>query len=72
MYTSELLEKLFEIERSIGVETPMVLRSKVVDAEECVLRMQKEIADVLRLISVSDSYRTRFPALSRCTPSLRN
>ena len=64
MYISELLDRLFEIERSIDVENPTAIRDKLIDAEECVLRMQNEICEVLRIISASDADRNRFPSLA--------
>jgi hypothetical protein len=68
MYISELLEKLFEIERSIGVEEPCVVRSKVMDAQECILQMQKEMAEVLRIAARSDMDRAKFPFLALGAP----
>ena len=64
MYISELLDRLFEIERSIEEENPTVIRNKVIDAEECVLHIQNEISEVLHIISASDAYRNRFPSLA--------
>jgi hypothetical protein len=40
-----LLEKLINIERSIGVDGPTLLHMKVIDAQECLLEMQKEMAE---------------------------
>lgn len=51
MRTSELLERLFDLERSIGVETDATLRNKVIELEEFVLLMQKERAEILRTAS---------------------
>jgi hypothetical protein len=42
-----LLQKLIEIEQSIGVETNMTLRKQVLDAQDCLLQMQKEIVENL-------------------------
>lgn len=64
MYISELLDRLFDIERSIDVENSTVIRNKVLDAEECVLRIQNEISEVLHIISASDGCRDRFPSLA--------
>jgi hypothetical protein len=44
-----LLEKLLEIELSIGKESDLVIRRKMQDAQEYVLQMQKERA--ARLLS---------------------
>jgi hypothetical protein len=46
--TNLLLEKLIQLERSIGVETETTLRRQVIDAQDCVLAMQKEIAENFR------------------------
>lgn len=43
-----LLEKLIDIEQSIGVETDSTLRRKVLDAQDCLLRMQGELVERLR------------------------
>ena len=43
-----LLDKLIEIERSIGVETDSTLRNLVIDAQDCVLGMQKQAVENLR------------------------
>lgn len=47
MSISLLLEKLIEIERSIGVETDMTLRKQVIDAQDCLLSIQKEVVEKL-------------------------
>jgi len=43
-----LLQKLIEIERSIGIETDSTIRHKVLEAEECLLRMQGQRVEQLR------------------------
>jgi hypothetical protein len=43
-----LLQKLIEIEQSIGVETDTTLRKQVLDAQDYLLQMQKEIVENLR------------------------
>ena len=48
MDTNILLQKLIEIEKSIGVETNTTLRKQVLDAQDCVLQIQKETAENLR------------------------
>jgi hypothetical protein len=58
MWTSELLEKLFDIERSIGVETNATIRNKIIDIEEYVLSMQRERAENLRSVSVLTNCRS--------------
>jgi hypothetical protein len=47
MNANVLLNQLLDIERSIGVETNAALRKKVQDAEDSLLRMQKEMAENL-------------------------
>jgi hypothetical protein len=43
-----LLEKLIEIEQSIGVETNSTLRKQVHDMQDTLLAMQKEMVEQLR------------------------
>ena len=38
-----LLEKLINIERALGALDVLTLRGMVIDAEECLLKMQSEI-----------------------------
>ncbi|MGA3045715.1 MAG: hypothetical protein ABSD67_03790 [Terracidiphilus sp.] len=45
---STLIEKLTDIERSIGVESNYVLLSKVIDAHDCALQMQKDALGATR------------------------
>jgi hypothetical protein len=52
MHTTELLQKLFDIERSIGIENNTTIRNKIIDVEEWVLMMQRERAENLRSVSV--------------------
>ncbi len=40
-----LLEKLIAIERAIGVEDQIMLRRRLLDAQDYVLEMQKELAE---------------------------
>lgn len=47
MRIRELLLKLIDIERSIGVEEPFKLREMVMQAQECLLSIQKSLADQL-------------------------
>jgi hypothetical protein len=42
-----LIEKLTDIERSIGVENNATIRFQVIDAQDCVLLIQKEIVEIL-------------------------
>ncbi|MGA7340181.1 MAG: hypothetical protein WBE72_16825 [Terracidiphilus sp.] len=42
-----LLDKLIEIERSIGVESNAALLIKVFEAENCVLELQKALVEML-------------------------
>ena len=48
MRTPELLKKLFEIERSIGIEDDTSIRSKLIEVEEEILLMQRDRAEFLR------------------------
>jgi hypothetical protein len=47
MRTPELLEKLFDIERSIGIEDNATIRKKLMEVEEDVLLLQREKAGIL-------------------------
>jgi len=51
MNTTVLLEKLIQIERSIGVETNFAVRSLVQDAQDYLLGMQRERVEHLRKAS---------------------
>lgn len=44
MNLADLLEKLIEIELSIGVDSDSVVRRKMQDVQDYVLQMQKELA----------------------------
>ena len=48
MNINGLLQKLFEIERSIGSETNTAILNQVLDAENCLLEMQREMIESLR------------------------
>jgi len=48
MNTTVLLQKLIEIERSIGVETNATIRNQVLDLQDYVLEMQKQTLENLR------------------------
>lgn len=43
-----LRDKLIDLQASIGVETNTALRMKVMDAQDCLLAMQKTAVDDLR------------------------
>jgi hypothetical protein len=47
MRTPELLEKLFDIERSIGIGDNATIRKKLMEVEEDVLLLQRERAGIL-------------------------
>lgn len=47
MRITQLLEKLFDLERSIGVETNTTILKTIIDIEENVLLMKQEIAEML-------------------------
>jgi hypothetical protein len=46
--TTILLQKLIDIEKSIGKETDRTILDKILDAENCVLDMQRELIESLR------------------------
>jgi hypothetical protein len=48
MNTTVLLQKLTEIERSIGVETNATIRNQVLDLQDFVLETQKQTLENLR------------------------
>ena len=52
-----LIDKLTEIQRSIGVESEFVIHKQVLDAQDCVLQLQAEIAQVLRIESRQNTAR---------------
>jgi hypothetical protein len=51
MDTGVLIGKLLDIERAIGMEDSAALRARVVDAQECTLRLQKQLIEDLRVRS---------------------
>jgi hypothetical protein len=59
MRTPELLEKLFDIERSIGIEDNATIRNKLIAVEEDVLFMQRERAEMLRALSKHSNCRNQ-------------
>jgi hypothetical protein len=44
MSATELLLRLLDIERAIGVEEPAIIRQMLFDAQDCVLALQKNVA----------------------------
>lgn len=44
---SVLIDKLTNIELSVGLED-YALRNKVIDAQDCALQVQREVAEILR------------------------
>lgn len=69
MNSTLLLQKLIEIETSIGVETDSAIRHKVQDAQECLLRMHGEAVEHLRAQAIKGAS-PRFALLHEF--SLRN
>jgi hypothetical protein len=59
MRSPELLEKLFDIERSIGIEDNATIRNKLIELEEDVLLMQRERAEILCAVSKSSDFDAR-------------
>jgi len=49
MNTVMILEKLLDIERAVGREDINAIRQRIMDAQDCVLSMQKAHAETLRL-----------------------
>jgi hypothetical protein len=47
MITRLLLQKLLDIEKAVGRGDPMAVRTMVMEAEECVLQMEREFLDTL-------------------------
>jgi hypothetical protein len=46
-----LIDKLTDIQLSIGVEEDLSIRNKVIDIQDCLLQMQRERADSFRIRS---------------------
>jgi len=65
MNSSVLLEKLIQIERSIGTETNFTVRGLVQDAQDYVLGMQREKVEKLR----KEPRRIEAPRYSRSRPA---
>lgn len=62
-----LLQKLVDVERSIGVESEIAVRQKVQDAEECLLRLQGEYVSHLRTHAENNDFE-RFALLRSFLP----
>jgi hypothetical protein len=52
-----ILEKLLDIDRAIGREDTTVIRKKIIEAQDCVISMQKAQMESLRLASVRAALR---------------
>jgi hypothetical protein len=52
-----LIDKLTEIQRSIGVEGNPTILKQAIEAQDCALQIQAEIAEMLRLESIQDAVR---------------
>ena len=62
MNWAALITRLADLELSIGVDSNTTLRIKVIDAQDCILAMQKKMVDDLRNNS-------RFPSGDPFSPS---
>jgi hypothetical protein len=51
MHAKQLLERLIEIERAIGVKEPLAIREMVMEAQEYLLEIQKLSSRQMRLFS---------------------
>jgi hypothetical protein len=51
MNIAVLLDKLTDLELSIGIENDTALRIRVLDAQDCILAMQKKMVGDLRRLS---------------------
>jgi hypothetical protein len=54
-----LIDKLTEIERSLGIECDVVIRNQLIDAQDCALRVQADIAEMLRPVQRQDATQDR-------------
>jgi hypothetical protein len=52
-----LIEKLNEIQRSIGLESDLTIHNHVIAAQDCALQIQADIAQMLRTESTCDAPR---------------
>ncbi|MGD0913813.1 MAG: hypothetical protein ABR928_18100 [Terracidiphilus sp.] len=48
MTVTALIDKLIDIERSLGVESNSSVRERIIDVEDYALGMQREIGEILR------------------------
>jgi hypothetical protein len=62
MPTSKLLEKLLEIERSLGHADHLSIRAMVMDAQVEALRVQADVIQVLEDMTVLREQQERLPA----------
>jgi hypothetical protein len=51
MNTGVLIGKLLDIERAIGIEDSSSLRTRIIDAQDCALQVQKRAIEELRVRS---------------------
>jgi len=52
-----LIDKLTYLERCVGVESDSAVRKRVIDAQDCALLVQREVAETLRRGSGSNGVR---------------
>ena len=57
MNIKTLIDKLTDIELSIGVQNNTTVRDKVIDVQDCLLQMQRERAEPLRMRSRHNAVR---------------
>jgi hypothetical protein len=65
---SDLIEKLIDIESSIGVKTNIAIRKQIVEAQDYALEMQREMNEVLRGMSRQNALQS-IPAASLIPPA---
>jgi hypothetical protein len=68
MPTSDLLEKLLEIERSLGRKDDLTIRGMLMDAQVELLRVQAEVISVLEDMNKLREQQERYPR-SALSPS---
>jgi len=56
-----LLDKLTDIEHALGRENEIMIRHRIIDAQDYVLRIQKQVIEELRIRSGSSVVRERAP-----------
>jgi hypothetical protein len=71
MSVTVLIDKLTEIQRSIGVESDYTIHNQVIDAQDLALQVQAETAEILRIESRRNAARIHDATQIHATARIR-